>query len=585
MTNRTLVGLRCGSVLLGLLVWAGAGTLAAAEKAKPAECTSCHDQGQKLEKSAHTGLACDTCHESHEKYPHPAGIAKPDCATCHIDQAGDYVKGVHGLARKAGNEGAPDCALCHGSAHELIPPKSQAFRMAVPDTCGMCHSEVAEQFRASVHGQALARGITQAPLCTDCHGEHNIIKHTSQASPVNQANIRDMCGSCHGNVRLTRKFGMPADRLVSFDASFHGLAAKAGSQTVANCASCHGVHNILASSDPKSTINAKNLPKTCGQCHPGAGSRFAISQVHVAEGKTEPATLKLVREFYLFMIPLTIGLMLLHNGGDWVRKLIQLRFRRRTTEAPFALIGIRPSASGSHLRMLPFERVQHAVLVISFLTLAWTGFALKYPEQMWARPLLLLEGAHSLRSVIHRVAAAIFIAVSLTHLISLIVNRKLRNHWLEMLPNRNDPREALSGFAYNLGLGDRQPPRSSHSYIEKLEYWAVAWGAIVMIATGVLLWANNLAMKLFPKVWLDVATSVHFYEALLATLAIVVWHFYSIMFDPDVYPLNTAFLTGRSVKKEEQTPEHASQLEQVPQPPVHVPQVREHVPPAKVSGD
>ena len=78
----------------------------------------------------------------------------------------------------------------------------------------------------------------------------------------------------------------------------------------------------------------------------------------------------------------------------------------------------------------------------------------------------------------------------------------------------------------------------------------VVWGAIVMIASGTLLWANNLAMKFLPKLWLDVSTSVHFYEAVLATLAIVVWHFYSIMFDPDVYPLNTAFLTGR-IKKEE----------------------------------
>jgi hypothetical protein len=77
-----------------------------------------------------------------------------------------------------------------------------------------------------------------------------------------------------------------------------------------------------------------------------------------------------------------------------------------------------------------------------------------------------------------------------------------------------------------------------------------------MASTGLLLWANNLAMRFLPKSWLDVATSVHFYEALLATLAIVVWHFYSIIFDPDVYPLNTAFLTGYSSKKTEHSPEH-----------------------------
>ena len=524
------------------LVLAAAGALPGAEP--KAACTDCHDQGQKLAKSAHASLTCDTCHESHDQYPHKANIPKPDCATCHSDQAGDYANGVHGLARKSGNEGAPDCALCHGSAHELLPPKSQAFRTAVPDTCGMCHSEVVEQYRASVHGRALANGITQAPLCTDCHGEHKIIKHTNAASPVNAMHIRDTCGSCHGDVRLSRKFGLPSDRLVSFDSSFHGLAAKAGYQTVANCASCHGVHNILPSSDPKSTINPKNLPRTCGQCHPGAGTRFAISQVHVVEG-AESAPLHFVRQFYLLLIPVTIWLMMLHNGGDWVRKLIRVRFRmapvRRATPAA-------PDGHGE-LRMLPFERVQHAVLALSFIVLVWTGFALKYPDQLWARPLLLLEGKVSMRSLIHRVAAAVFMGVTVTHLISLIVNRKLRAHWKEMLPNRNDPREALSNFAYNLGMGSTPPRRSSHSYIEKAEYWAVVWGAVVMIASGIMLWANNLVMRVLPKSWLDIATSVHFYEAVLATLAIVVWHFYSIIFDPDVYPLNTAFLTGYSVKK------------------------------------
>ena len=286
MLNRAqfAIGLKLGSTLMGLFLGVAGAGLQAADKEAPADCSSCHEQAQKLVKSAHTGLTCDTCHESHEKYPHPAGIAKPSCTTCHADQAGDYAGSAHGLARKSGNEGAPDCGLCHGSAHELLPPKTQTFRAAVPDTCGMCHTDVVEQYRSSVHGQAMARGITQAPLCTDCHGEHKIVKHTNETSPVNAAHIRDTCGSCHGDLRLSRKFGLPSDRMISFDSSFHGLAAKGGSQTVANCASCHGVHNILPSSDAKSTINAKNLPTTCGKCHPGAGQRFAIGPVHTAEG-------------------------------------------------------------------------------------------------------------------------------------------------------------------------------------------------------------------------------------------------------------------------------------------------------------
>src|SRR5438045_8862918 len=123
-------GWRVGFALLVLMVLG-------ASRAAAADCASCHDQGQKLETSAHAGLPCQTCHASHEQYPHPVGTAKPVCANCHRGQAGDYANGAHGQARKNGNEGAPDCALCHGSAHEMASPKSQAFRISVPDTCGM----------------------------------------------------------------------------------------------------------------------------------------------------------------------------------------------------------------------------------------------------------------------------------------------------------------------------------------------------------------------------------------------------------------------------------------------------------------
>jgi cytochrome b subunit of formate dehydrogenase len=273
--------------------------------------------------------------------------------------------------------------------------------------------------------------------------------------------------------------------------------------------------------------------------------------VHLSQNGDEPPVLRFVRQFYLLLIPVTLGLMALHQGGDWVRKLIRLRFRARIVRRA----EIRAVSQHSDIRMLPFERLQHAVTAISFIVLVWTGFALKYPEQWWARPLLLMEGRYPVRSLIHRVAAAVFLAVSVTHLISIVANRKLRDHWKDMLPNSNDPREALANFAYNLGLGDTRPGRSAHSYIEKAEYWALIWGTIVMAASGILLWANNISMRLLPKTWLDVATSVHFYEAILAALAIVVWHFYTVIFDPDVYPLDTAFLTGVSVKKDQRSRE------------------------------
>ena len=528
----------------GLMLWTSP-----ARGADNSVCTACHDgQGAKLEKGAHATVACASCHVKHDEYPHPANVPKPVCSQCHQGQEADYERGVHGQAIKNGNAAAPDCGMCHGTAHELQRPKSAEFREKVPETCGMCHSEVAAQFAKSVHGLALAKGITQAPICTDCHGEHSILAPSNAASSVNAGNIRDTCGNCHGNVELSRRFNLPADRVVSFDASFHGLAAKEGNQTVANCASCHGVHNILPSSDPHSTTNPKNLAATCGKCHQGAGRRFAISQVHIAEGGKEAPAMRWVQQFYLLAIPLTIGLMLLHNGGDWVRKLLRLRGSGSAAH--------RPRGDGlpgrPNVRMLPFERVEHALLVLSFVTLAWTGFALKFSDQWWARPSMLRDG--NLRSIVHRIAAVVFVAVTLAHAISLIANRRLRRHWKELFPKVQDAREALANFSYNVGLRSAPPGRSAHSYIEKAEYWAVVWGAGVMIVTGFMLWGNNLMLALFPKLWLDVATSVHFYEALLATLAIVVWHFYTVIFDPDVYPMDTAWLTGVSVKEPEPGP-------------------------------
>jgi cytochrome b subunit of formate dehydrogenase len=522
------------------------GSLAlSAEKAGGTDCATCHEQGQKVAKSAHASVACGQCHERHDQVPHPENVPKPVCGTCHATEGGDYAKSVHGQAAKKGNAGAPDCGMCHGAAHETVSTKTGDFHKNVPNTCGMCHAEVAEHFNASVHGKAVARGVTDAPVCTDCHGEHSILSPKNVESTVHSRQIRDTCARCHADVRLSKKFGLPPDRIVSFDSSFHGLAAKSGSQTVANCSSCHGFHDILASSDAKSMTNPKNLPKTCGNCHPGAGVRFALGKVHWVEGESGPQSVQWIRLGYMLLIPLTIGYMMLHHGGDWVRKLIRMRLN------PPANVPISYPVRNPEIRMLPFERVQHILLVVSFMTLAWSGFALKYPDQWWARPLVQHEGIYPLRGLIHRIAAVTMVIVGLMHAVSLMVSRRLRNHWLELIPVVRDAHEAIGVLLYNLGILRKKPAVSAHSYVAKMEYWAVVWGTFVMGLTGFMLWANNWTLRLIPREWLDVATAVHLYEAILASLAILVWHLYTVIFDPDVYPMDTAWLTGKSVRKPE----------------------------------
>src|SRR5262249_56272866 len=90
-----------------------------------------------------------------------------------------------------------------------------------------------------------------------------------------------------------------------------------------------------------------------------------------------------------------------------------------------------------------------------------------------------------------------------------------------------------------------KPKIARFGYAEKAEYWAVIWGTFIMGLTGLMIWFKIGVFGFLARWWIDIALAIHFYEAVLATLAIIVWHFYHVIFDPDVYPVNFAFIDGR----------------------------------------
>ncbi len=192
---------------------------------------------------------------------------------------------VHGQAVKHGNDDAATCTDCHGGHRndegiESIIARGQKERRRhvrpVPSRCGFT------QYKESIHGRAVAKGVSESATCTDCHGEHNILSPKDARSPVAAKNVSSqVCSPCHASVKLTQKYGLESDRFQSFADSYHGLAGRAGSVEVANCASCHGVHDIKPSSDSTSRISKANLARTCGTCHPGANENFTKGQVHV----------------------------------------------------------------------------------------------------------------------------------------------------------------------------------------------------------------------------------------------------------------------------------------------------------------
>jgi cytochrome b subunit of formate dehydrogenase/nitrate/TMAO reductase-like tetraheme cytochrome c subunit len=413
-------------------------------------------------------------------------------------------------------------------------PESPLHRMHLAATCGRCHEKAAKEVATSVHGKALAAGVRDAPTCTDCHAEHRI---TSLVTASAMTISEDVCSRCHASERLATKYNMPADRFRTFFDSYHGLAARLGSTRAANCASCHGWHAVLPSADPASTIHKSNLAKTCGSCHPGIGTRLAKAEIKIhsepgaAEGK--PWIVNFIARFYILIIAIVIGAMLAHNGIDYIAKT-------RVHMAHIRLNG--------EDRLSRLARVQHFTLIILFVLLAYTGFVHKYPDAIWSWPFQIMPGGNYVRGMIHRIAGWLFTILLVAHCIGLAVTRGGRAEARDLMLRPKDWRDLWGTLAFNLRLRSTPPPRDRFNYVEKSEYWALMWGSVVMIITGIALIFTEPVLRILPKVWLDISQVVHYYEAVLATLAIIVWHFYGVIFDPECYPMNPAWLIGKRPK-------------------------------------
>jgi formate dehydrogenase gamma subunit len=533
----------------------------AAQALKDSDCLDCHNDKTlskknsagkeislfvdkaRLAASVHRTNTCASCHaDLTAKHPDDNRPAqKVDCARCHAQQTESYGASVHGIAAKAGRADAAGCQDCHDS-HDILPatsPLSPLYFSRQAETCGGCHDQEARDVAASVHGQATAAGKREAPTCTDCHSEHRIeaVKDLSGLKISTE-----VCSKCHASQRLNTKFNLPQDRVKTFFESYHGLASQYGSTLAANCGSCHGAHKILPSTDPRSTISHGHLVETCGKCHPGANEKFAFGKIHVDlsaanQGADFAGQINWwVRRIYLALIFGVVGAMFLHNALVFYRKVAA---HLRSSGRPV-------------LRMSLAQRWQHAALALSFIVLAITGFALKFPESWLARA---MGSSEPLRRWTHRIAGLVLLLVGLYHIIYLLASKDGRRLVKDLFPVKKDIQDVLAAVRYLTGRSPNKPAIGRFGYAEKMEYWAVVWGTIIMGVTGLMIWFKLDVTKFLPRWAVDVALTIHYYEAILACLAIVVWHFYHVIFDPDVYPLNLACWDGK-VSRHWQEEEH-----------------------------
>jgi formate dehydrogenase subunit gamma len=250
--------------------------------------------------------------------------------------------------------------------------------------------------------------------------------------------------------------------------------------------------------------------------------------------------------------------------ATWVRRELAIQRRHEKAEHP---PGERAEAAaggtGEQFERLSLElRLQHALMAISVIGLVITGLPLKFHAHGWAKVIIGLFGGPDISPIVHRVAATGLIIAGLWHLVFILATREGRTTLMQLIPMPQDAIDAWQQISYYLRRAGERPRYDRFSYVEKFDYWAVYWGMVIMIGSGTMLWFTEFFLRFIPKWVTDIAKEAHSDEALLATLAIIIWHFYNVHLNPHKFPINRTFITGK-ISEREMIEEHPLEYERI----------------------
>ncbi len=582
-------------------------------------------------KSVHAKTNCVDCHHTLKEAEHASKLPPAQCASCHEKAVAQFKDSIHGVARPDGKPAATG-ANCHGDAHTMVPVKhldSPVFKFNLLRTCAKCHEDEAAakklglkptqaiaKFRDSIHGQGLFKmGLTVSPSCNDCHGVHDIRSIKDAAAHTSKAALAGTCGTCHVGVEKTylasvhgqlllkgdkkgpvctdchsaHAIERPSsahfkatsdqscgkcheDRLANYRETYHGKAMALGranvAPDVAACYDCHGHHDVLPHTDPKSRLAPGNLVATCAQCHSGVNASFAQYQPHAdpTDGKHYPA----LHGVYVFMTSLLVSVFAFFG----VHTLLWLvRFGLAWRRDPAAFMAARAAAHAdaeTYRRFDPFERFLHMLVVTSFLTLGITGMPLKFYDTAWARFMFDVIGGPEAARVLHHLAALVTFLYFGLHLWSLVTKSwrgrgALRDPatgrfafgrlWSvvfgpdSMVPSLQDGRDFVAHMKWFFGRGPR-PQWDRWTYWERFDYFAVFWGVAIIGLSGLVLWFPKFFTLFLPGWLINIAVVVHSDEALLAAGFIFTFHFFNTHFRLDKFPMDTVIFSGHISKTE-----------------------------------
>jgi predicted CXXCH cytochrome family protein len=574
--------------------------------ARSGQTVSLFTNKDELAHSRHAKIACVQCHTGGDPADATRACRtmapKVDCSICHAATVEQYRGSTHGQLFARGNPDAPECGDCH-SAHGTLgkaDSNSPTFSRNVPALCARCHrtgkqaavrykgaqQNIVENYLESIHGKGLMQaGLTVTANCADCHSAHGELPASDPRSTVNPANVARTCSKCHRgiyelftesvhspNVTHTGKklpvssdchsahsiqrtdlsnfrlhimdqCGRCHERIAEtyFD-TFHGKVSKLGYLTTAKCYDCHGSHDILPVTDQRSRLSRANIVKTCAKCHSGSHRQFAGYLTHATHH--DPKRYPFL--FYTFwgMTALLVGTLAVAgtHTAMWLRRSLKERPTSVRESSEAAGVYVR--------RFTTYQRNLHLTVIGSFLGLALTGMLLKFSYAPWATVLAKLLGGFQAAGMIHRFCAVATFTYFGFHLWDLVRQKRREGKgWLQlifgpesMMFNGRDWREFVGSLKWFVKKGPR-PSYGRWTYWEKFDYFAVFWGVAVIGMTGLILWFPTVFTRVMPGWMVNVATTIHSDEALLAVCFIFSIHFFNTHFRPEKFPIDTAIFT------------------------------------------
>ena len=534
----------------------------------PVDCSICHAEieftylnsihGEKFLKGDPNAPSCSDCHGDHDIKP-KTDIASPTfprnvpdlCGKCH--RAGEpaaarlqgkeaqqvvehYTMSIHGKGlMESGLMVSAVCTSCH-SAHFILPasdPRSTVSRKNLAATCGNCHLGIYEEFKTSIHSPLVSKTDKKLPTCEDCHSAHEVTR-------VDETSFRQIilneCGTCHEYETNT------------YFETYHGkvsLLNAEGSEKTAKCSDCHGAHNILPVSDPRSTLSPQNAVETCKKCHPNSNRKFVGYLTHATHHNRN----KYPYLFFTFwaMSALLIGTFLFFGIHTLLWLPRSFAHRKKITQE------LDKKAERYYVRFEPVWRILHVIVILSFFGLAITGMMLKFAGTTLASFFANLMGGFETAGLIHRFCAILTFFYFAVHFV--FVYRKWRDSGKPLVkfifdketglaPHWNDVKEFFQTIKWFL-TGKQRPRYGRWTYWEKFDYLAVFWGVAMIGLSGLMLWFPETFTKILPGWMINVATIIHSDEALLATGFIFTFHFFNTHFRPEKFPMDPVIFTGK----------------------------------------